>query len=86
MINARDNPIEWGLLLQELTEAHEHLGDTLKRLGSDPAYGDPDFAVDMGHIAAHLNRAWARRGIARELTDEEWEAFRNFPGDLTPIA
>ena len=86
MINARDNPVEWDLLVNELAEAHEHLGDTLKRLRSDVGYAEAEFAVDMGHIAAHLNRAWARRNIERDLTDYEWESSRNFPTDLTPIA
>ena len=42
--------------------------------------------VDMGHILAHLNRAWARRNCTRDLTDEEWDAFREYPQDLRPIA
>ncbi len=86
MINPRDNPVAWALLCSELDEAYEHLGDTIKRLSSDPGYGGEDFAVDMGHIAAHLNRSWARRNLDRDLTDEEFEAFRDFPRDLTPIA
>lgn len=58
----------------------------LKEVQSDPDYGEETFAVDMGHIAAPINRAWASRDVGRELTDEEWEAFRKFPSDLTPIA
>ncbi len=44
------------------------------------------FRVDMGHVMAHLNRPWARRNMGRELTNSEWEALREYPEDLKPIA
>jgi hypothetical protein len=40
----------------------------------------------MGHVMAHLNRPWARRNMGRELTNSEWEALREYPEDLKPIA
>lgn len=86
MINPKHNPVEWALFVDELSEAHEHLGALLSKLGSVSQYDEEWFRVDMGHLMAHLNRAWARRNYARALTDEEWEQFREYPQDLLPIA
>ena len=86
MINPKHNPVEWTLLIDELMEVHEHLGALISKLGNEPEYDEEWFRVDMGHLMAHLNRAWARRNCARELTDEEWERFREYPQDLPPIA
>ena len=86
MINPKHNPVEWALFVDELSEAHEHLGDLISKLGSAPDYDENSFRVDMGHLMAHLNRAWARRNCTRALTDEEWEQSREFAQDLRPIA
>lgn len=53
---------------------------------TDTQYDESRLRVDLGHSAAHLNRAWARRNFTRDLTDEEWDAFREYPQDLRPIA
>ena len=72
MINANDNPVQWALLLEELNEAHEHLGKLISEMTAHSDYDEPHLRVDMGHIMAHLNRAWARRNCTRDLTDDEW--------------
>ena len=86
MINREDNPVQWALWLEELEEAHEHLGKLIATLCSDPNYDESRLRVDMGHLMAHLNRSWARRNSIGDLTDEEFEAFREYPLDLRPIA
>jgi hypothetical protein len=86
MIKPDANPVEWALLVDELSDAHEHLGDLIKRIMGDASYDESGFRVDMGHVMAHLNRAWARRDIERSLTDAEWEAFREYHAELRPIA
>jgi hypothetical protein len=86
MIDPKHNPVEWALFIEELSDAHEHLGALISRLESAPDYDEEWFRVDMGHLMAHLNRAWARRNHTRALTDEEWEQFREYPQDLRPIA
>ena len=86
MVNPKHNPVEWTLLIDELMEVHEHLGALISKLGNEPEYDEEWFRVDMGHLMAHLNRAWARRNCTRDLTDEEWERFRDCPQDLRPIA
>jgi hypothetical protein len=69
-----------------LNQAHEHLGKLISKMTTDTTYDESHPRVDMGHIVAHRNRAWARRNCTRDLTDEEWDAFREYPQDLRPIA
>lgn len=86
MINAVDNPVPWALLLDELGEAKEHLQQLIFKITTDRMYDESRFRADMGHVMAHLNRAWARRNCVCDLTDEEWESFRQYPQDLPPVA
>ena len=86
MINKSDSPVAWIEMIDGLVDAHEHLGELIKEIGSDPDYGEESFAIDLGHVVAHLNRSWTRRNISRVLTDQEWDDFRKFPSDLRPIA
>jgi hypothetical protein len=59
----------------------------MSKLGGAPEYDEEGFRVDMGHLIAHLNRAWARRNCARPLTDEVWERFREHSsGDKNQIS
>ena len=82
MINLSDNPVPSGLLVEELAEAKEHLERLIVTMTSEREYDESCFRVDMGHIVAHLNRAWARRSCDRDLTDEEWEVFRGISEGL----
>ena len=86
MISRDDYPVQWALLMEELAEAHEHLERMISEMTADAAYDESRLRVDMGHIMAHLNCAWARRSCTRDLTDQEWEDFREYPKDLRPIA
>ena len=86
MINSNDNPVQWALWLAELDEAHEHLGDLISNLTADSDYDEARLRIDLGHVMAHLNRAWARRNSKGNLTQEEFDSFREFPRDLQPIA
>jgi len=56
-INRNDNPVQWALLIEELNEAHEHLGRLISEMTADTRYDEPHLRVDMGHIVAQLNRA-----------------------------
>jgi len=79
MINRTDNPVGWSLLLSELEDAHEHLGNLIKEISDGSEYGEPELQIDLGHVYAHLNRAWRRRVIAEDFSEAEWEAARAFP-------
>jgi len=74
------------MLLSDLDDAHEHLGNLIKEIAADPEYGEPELRVDLGHVYAHLNRAWRRREITGDFTDSEWVAAGAFPDDLEPVA
>lgn len=86
MINRDTNPVGWSLLLNELEDAHEHLGNLIRDMSSGTEHSEEEYAIDLGHVYAHLNRAWRRRNVAEDLTDDEWEQARGFPEDLMPIA
>jgi hypothetical protein len=84
MINRDDNPVQWVLWIDELKEAHEHLGKLIENLIAERDYDESRLRIDMGHVMAHLNRSWARRNSTGDMTDEEFEAFREYPQDLRP--
>ena len=86
MINKTEHPIGWSLLVQELQDAHEHLGQLLEDLCNNKDYGEEELAVDLGHVYGHLNRSWVRRNVEDDLTDQEWDSSREYPNDLRPIA
>ncbi len=86
MINKLNNPEAWDSLIDEFEDACDHLGTLVEALNNEPNYSEEELRIDLGHIMAHLNRAWRRRAIARALTDEEWADFRQYPIDLEPLA
>jgi len=86
LVNRDDNPVQWALFMDELEEAREHLGRLIADITTDRNYDEDRLRIDMGHLAAHLNRGWGRRNCTRDLTDEERESWREYPQDLRPIA
>ena len=86
MINRKDNPVGWNFFLNELEDAHEHLGSLIKEVSESKDYGEPELRIDLGHVFAHLNRAWHRRNVSEDFTEQEWEAAGQFPKDLDPVA
>ena len=86
MINRDSNPVGWTLLVSELEDAREHLGVMLQDMSSAEDYSEEEFRIDLGHVYAHINRAWRRRLVAEDLNDDEWEQAREFPDDIDPIA
>ncbi|WP_444958402.1 hypothetical protein [Microbulbifer sp. ZKSA002] len=86
MINSKENPVEWSQLMSELEDAHEHLGDLIKEMGSKGSLDIEGYSIDIAHIYAHLNRAWNSRDFKGEMSESQWEEFRYFPADLEPIA
>jgi len=57
MINKTKHYVAWALLLTELDDAKEHLESLTQKMLKDGSIDDAEFAVDLGHIYAHLNRA-----------------------------
>ena len=85
MINNNQNPVAWALLLTELDEAREHLDSLTEKMIGAGAIEDSVFSVDLGHIYAHLNRAWHCRNQYAEISNNHWSAFSQFPKDISPV-
>lgn len=88
MIGKRKDPVAWAMLTYELADAAEAL-DTLIRQLEEEGYGEPEFRIDLGHVYAHLNRAWHMRDVDAASALNPSESVRHewtqFPTDLTPI-
>lgn len=85
MINKTENPVSWTLLLTELDEAREHLESLTNKMNETGSIDDSEFSVDLGHVYAHLNRAWHSRNQDAEITEEQWPVFSQFPKDIKPV-
>jgi len=70
----------------ELEDAHEHLGDLIKVMQKDGLIDDEDYAIQVAHVHAHLNRAWNSRELKGAMTESERDIYRAFPDDLAPLA
>lgn len=85
MIDREKHPMGWNLFLDELESAHEHLANLIKEATEGKEYSEEDLRVDLGHIYAHLNRAWYRRNIPEDFPEQDWDFASKFPDDLEPI-
>ena len=85
MINAKEHYVAWAGLITELDEAREHLEKLTNDINSQGLIDESEFAVYLGHVFAHLNRAWHSRNQASEITEEQWVPFSQFPTDLQPV-
>jgi hypothetical protein len=86
MINQSDNPVAWALLTQEIDDLREHLASLANQMAATGRIDEEDFAVQIGHAFAHLNRTWHRRNDpADQISDENWAAFSRFPTDIDPV-
>lgn len=86
LLKCKEDQVAWSLFLQSLDDGAEHLAALVKEISSNPDYSEEELRVDLGHVFAHLNRAWNSRHTPRELSDVEWEELRRFPSDLEPLA
>jgi hypothetical protein len=85
MINQEQNPVVWAMLMYELDDAKEHLNQLIAELENNPDYDEASYRIDLGHVCAHLNRAWHRRNHSENFSEAEWKAASKFPTDLEPI-
>ena len=87
MLTKAEHPVAWFMLMQELEDAREHLGTLIALMEAQGAIDESDFGVDLGHVFAHLNRAWHGRDDAKldDLSDESHAERSRFPDDLSPV-
>ena len=76
------------MLGYELDDAAEALATLLREMKAED-FGEPEFRVNLGHVYAHLNRAWHMRNAttdaALDPSEEQREAWTQFPTDLEPV-
>ena len=85
MINQNKNPVEWALLVTGLDDAREHLDSLTSTMVEAGSIEEEDYAIQLGHIYAHLNRCWNARALESEVPEADWEEFSSFPKDLRPV-
>ncbi len=73
------------MLMYELDDAHEHLGNLLKEMNASGNVDETDFRIQLGHVYAHLNRAWFCRNVHEDFPESAREVASSFPTDLDPI-
>lgn len=87
MLSQDANPVAWAMLVYEIADAHEHLGALLAQMNDDGRIEEGDFAVQLGHVMAHLNRAWHGRSDPQldSLPDSQRAERSKHPVDLPPV-
>ncbi len=87
MLSQEEHPVAWAMLGYELADAHEHLGALLAQMQAAGGIGEEDFAIQLGHVFAHLNRAWHGRKDPKldAIPYEEHAARSHYPTDLSPV-
>jgi hypothetical protein len=85
MIDRENHPVSWYAMLDELADAREHLGKLIEDLRNAAHYTETEFRIDLGHVYAHLNRAWYQRRVDHDFSADEWMAASQFPDDLAPV-
>jgi len=82
MINKQNNPVNWSLLLYELSDAHEALGNLRNEMNNGGKIDKVEFRIQLSHIYRHLNTAWNSRNRESVATDAEHASEALFPNDL----
>ncbi|MEZ5478937.1 MAG: hypothetical protein R3E95_16100 [Thiolinea sp.] len=85
MINNKENPVAWALLLAELDEAREHIEELTNKMNKEGSIDETEYSIYLGHAYAHLNRAWHSRNQNGEITEEQWPEYSQFPEDVNPV-
>ena len=88
MIDKDSSPEAWAMFSYELEDAADALAKLLSEMQED-GFGEPELRVHLGHVYAHLNRAWHSRNaaasVALDPSDEQREVWTQFPTDLSPV-
>jgi hypothetical protein len=85
MINGDQHPAGWAMLMYELEDAQEHLGNLIASLSTRTDFTEIELRIELGHVYAHLNRAWFRRNVAEDFPEADWDVASRFPDDIEPV-
>ena len=83
IISAEGDFLTWVMILDQLDEAHVHLGELVRKIHADQQFDEVDVMVQLGHIYGHLNRFWH----GRKILDGNFDAMYTddcsaFPDDV----
>ena len=82
MINIKKNPVEWAGLMYELDDLQEHLESIIKEMNQAGKISAEEYRVQIGHLYAHLNRAWNSRNATADAVEKDMETLTKFPKDI----
>ncbi len=87
MLAKAKHPVAWAMWVDELSDAHEHLGDLIDQIVAESSLDEDEFRILLGHVVSHLNRAWHGRDDPRldDLSAEAFSERSRFPVDLVPV-
>ena len=77
--------VAWARLITELDDAQEHLKSLINEMTAKGALEEAELQSSLGHIYAHLNRAWNSRNNTFEITENQWREFSQFPTNIDPV-
>ena len=82
MINAKDHPVEWGLMLYNLDDVREHIESLIKDMQEDGEFCAMDLDAHLSHIYQHLNQIWNSRNMSADLVSKKHDEISKFPTDM----
>jgi len=89
MVNKQTDYVAWVAVVQELDDAVEHLQALVRKMSEEADFGEVEFRIGLGHVYAHLNRAWHQRDTTEEeqavFTADQFQAWSRWPTDLAPV-
>ncbi len=85
MIDQNTNPVPWSLLVSGLDDAREHLEKLVDDMAAKGSIEEEELRVALGHIYAHLNRAWHTRDRTADVAETDWVQISRFPTDVDPV-
>ena len=82
MINDKENPVEWALLIYELDELREHVESLVNQMNNEGQISEEEYETYIGHLYAHLNRSWNSRNSIGEHKIDNFNELTKFPTDI----
>lgn len=86
MVDRSRHPLAWAIFMQELEDARDHLDGLIRDLETEQERGEIELRIELGHVYAHLNRAWHWRNRLQDTPtgSEEFDRASAMPDDLLP--
>ena len=88
MVDKSKDYAAWVAVVQELDDAVEHLRALMDEMNEE-GFGDVELRLGLGHVYAHLNRAWHQRDTTEQeqaaFTEEQFREWSRFPKDVDPV-